>query len=146
MLLPMEQVVYVPSTNKQQHQISPQEMAKRVVEVKRFLSAKYGGFTSVKGEGGYALQNKQNKIIQEGVVKVTSFATKQKFLQNKVKLISQLRNWGNKWGQESMGLEVEGDLKYVYSSKAKPTVPITISEMTVKHSPSWIERETKVWD
>ena len=142
--LPVEQVVYVPSTNKQQKAISPQEVAKRVAEVKRFLSAKYGGFTSVKGEGGYMLSNGHDKIIQEGVVKITSFATREKYKQNKPKLISQIRNWGNKWGQESMGLEVEGDLQYIYSQKSKP-IPITIKEMTAKHSPSWIDKETKVW-
>ena len=36
--LPIEQVVYVPSTNKQQKAISQQETARRVAEVKRFLS------------------------------------------------------------------------------------------------------------
>lgn len=153
--LPIEQVVYVPSTNKQQKLIPLPEMAKRVAEVKRFLSAKYGGFTAVRGEGGYTMQGKcahppcSEKIVQEGVVKVTSFATRQKYQVNKPKLITQLRNWGSKWGQESMGLEVEGDLEYVYSkgntqSKHK-VVPITVKEMTVKHSPSWIDKETQVW-
>ena len=144
--LPVEQVVYVPSTNKQQKQISSQEVAKRVAEVKKFLSAKYGGFTAVKGEGGYAMQDRTNKLVQEGVVKVTSFTTKQKYHSNKSVLVSQLRNWGNKWGQESMGLEVEGDLEYIYSKGTKSKVPITVKQMTEKHSPSWIERETKVWN
>lgn len=141
-LLPVEQVVYVPSTNIQQKQISPQEMLRRIVEVKRFLSLKYGGFTSVKGEGGYVMHNGKDKMVQEGVVKVTSFATRQKYRQYKPKLISQIRVWGKKWGQESMGLETEGDLKYVYSN---PKTPITLKQMTAKSSPSWIEKETKVW-
>jgi len=140
-ILPIEQVVYVPSTSQSQKQISPQEMARRVSEVKKFLSEKYGGFTSVKGEGGYAMmKGKSEKIIQEGVVKVTSFSTKNKYKTNKTKLLNKLRTWGKKWGQESMGLETEGDLKYVYSK-----VPITVKEMTERHSPSWIEKETKVW-
>jgi hypothetical protein len=147
-ILPIEQVVYVPSTNKEQKPVPSQEVAKRVAEVKRFLSAKYGGFTSVKSEGGYAMENKgHDKIVQEGIIKVTSFATRQAYHQNKPKLISQLRRWGDKWGQESMGLEVEGDLEYVYSTKtkAKPRVPITVRQMTERHSPSWIDKETKVW-
>jgi len=144
-ILPIEQVVYVPSTNKRQKQIQSQEMERRVAEVKRFLSAKYGGFTSVKGIGGYAMQDGKNKIIQEGVVKVTSFSTRQKYKQNKTKLISQLRNWGNKWGQESMGLEIEGDLEYVYSKKLNTKIPITLRQMKVRHSPSWWDRETRGW-
>jgi len=143
--LPVEQVVYVPSTNKQQHLIPPQEMAKRVAEVKRFLSNKYGGFTAIKGEGGYAMSDKKNKIVQEGVVKVTSFSTKQKYKENKPKLISQLRCWGSRWGQQSMGLEIEGDLEYIYPKASSCSAPITLKQMTEKHSPSWIDRETKVW-
>lgn len=144
-ILPIEQVVYVPSTNQKQRQISPQDMARRVSEVKKFLSDRYGGFTSVKGEGGYAMmKGKSEKIVQEGVVKVTSFSTRDKYKTNKTKLHNQLRTWGKKWGQESIGLEVEGDLRYVYPA-ISTKIPITVKEMKERHSPSWIEKETKGW-
>jgi hypothetical protein len=90
-------------------------MKKRVNEVKRWLSHKYGGFTAVKGQGGYAMQE-GNQLVQEPVVKVTSFTKRRDFSKNKLKLIQQLQKWRGKWHQESMGIEIEGDLEYVEAS------------------------------
>lgn len=140
---PIEQVVYVPNTVQQNKPISPEATAKRVSEVKKFLSKKYGGFTSVNAAGGSESQS--NRLIQEKIVKVTSFTTRDKFHKLKPALISQLKKWGKKWGQESMGLEVEGDLQYVYTPKKHKVVPITLKQMTVHHSPSWIQSQTKAW-
>jgi len=139
--LPIEQVVYVPSTNKQQKAISQQETARRVAEVKRFLSQKFGGYTSEKVEGGYKMGK---HLVKEKIVKVTSFATKQAFNKNKSKLVKQLRIWGKKWKQDSIGYEHEGDLFYIKPSK-QITNPITLKQMTEKNSPSWIERQIKPW-
>jgi hypothetical protein len=140
---PVEQVVYVPSTSQQDKQITPIAMTKRVAEVKRFLSQKYGGFTAIKSEGGY--ESLKDKLIQEKITKVTSFTTKKKFQRFKPALISQLKQWGKKWGQESMGLEIEGDLSYVYTPTKHKIVPLTVKQMTAHNSPSWIERQIKPW-
>jgi len=111
--LPIENAIYVPSTygEKEQKEISDKEMAKRVAEVRRFLSKNYGGYTSVKAVGGYVL--KDGKLVKENVVKVTSFSTKEDFEKNEDKTFEQVGKWGKKWKQESVGYENEGDLFYV---------------------------------
>jgi len=85
--LPVEQAVYVPSTKGVNKKISPMEMRKRVNEVKRYLSNKFGGFTAIKGQGGY--YSKGKGVVQEKVVKVVSFAEEDKFKKNQTKLIKQ---------------------------------------------------------
>lgn len=113
MYLPVENVVYVPSTygEKDQKKISKAEMDSRVAEVKRFLSNNFGGYTSVKATGGYVIRD--GKVVNEKVVKVTSFSTKKDFKKNKLKLFNQIGKWGKDWKQESVGYEHEGDLYYI---------------------------------
>ncbi len=108
--LPVEQAVIVPSTSgvKAQRNISKAEMSRRVNNVRRFLSNKFGGFTSVKATGGFVLKN--GKLVKEKAVRVTSFATTQDFRKNKGSVIQQVGTWGRKWKQESVGYEHEGDL------------------------------------
>jgi hypothetical protein len=110
--LPIETCIYVPSTNKLQQRISPEEMKKRLFEVRRFLAKTYGGFTSVPALGGYFMQDGK-KVVEEDVIKVTSFSTIEKYKKNKDRIRKMLKTWGNRWGQESMGYEFEGDMYYV---------------------------------
>jgi len=119
--LPIEQVVYVPSTSKKQKHISPSAMRSRTKAVEKFLSAKYGGYTAITGTGGYTLGEgrQKGKLVTEGVTKVTGFTTKNKYKKLKPILNKQLLDWGKTWGQESMGLEVEGDLFYIKNGKKK---------------------------
>ena len=144
---PIEQVVYVPSTNKQQKPISEQERTKRIAEVKRFLSNKFGGYTAEKVVGGYTTHG--GKLVQEGIVKVTSFSTKKAYQKNKQALHSQLKNWGKKWGQESMGYEKEGDLFYINSNGkaiAKKPHHKKIHIHSIHPAPStYLTREIKGW-
>jgi len=111
--LPVENVVYIPSTYgvKEQKNVSKAEMDKRVGEVKTFFSNNFGGYTSVKATGGYVLKN--GKLVNESVIKVTSFSTKEDFEKNKSKLFNQIGDWGKDWGQERVGYENEGDLYYI---------------------------------
>jgi len=108
--LPIETAVYVPSTKKGQKKIKQIVMKKRVQNVRKFLSQKYGGYTSIKAIGGYI--GKKGKLIKEPVVKVTSFSTKKAFVKNRPIIKKKLLYWKKKWGQESMGYEHEGDLYY----------------------------------
>jgi hypothetical protein len=110
----VEQIVYVPSTNKAQKQISQMQMKARVVEVKKFLSRLFKGYTSIKAEGGYTTN--RNRLVTEGVVKITSYAKRDDFEKYRGIVHKKLKSWGRKWGQESMGYEVEGDLYYIYSN------------------------------
>jgi len=69
--IPIETAVYVPSTNKKQKAISKKQLNKRVNTVRKDLSRRYGGYTSVQGIGGYVMNN--GRLVKEKVVKVTSF-------------------------------------------------------------------------
>ena len=109
--LPLEMVVYVPSTQDVDKVISVDEMDKRVNEVKEYLASKFGGYSSADKLGGFVDSN--GKLVNEDVVQVVSFATTEAFESNKEELVSQLSKWGKEWGQEAIGFEFEGDLYYV---------------------------------
>jgi len=79
--------------------------------VQRFLSKLYGGFTSFKAQGGYTLGTGQ--LVSENVIKVTAFADSPMTDEVATTLIDKCRYWAVKWGQESIGLEHEGDLYFI---------------------------------
>ena len=109
--LPLEMVIYVPSTQDVDKVISVDKMDKRVDEVKKYLANKFGGYTSADKLGGFV--DSTGNLVNEDVVQVTSFSTKEAYAENKEELINQLAKWGEEWGQESIGFEFEGDLMYV---------------------------------
>jgi hypothetical protein len=109
--LPLEMVVYVPSTQDVDKVISVDKMDKRVDEVKEYLASKFGGYTSSDKLGGYV--DSTGNLVNEDVVQVTSFSTQEAYDENKEELINQLAKWGKQWGQEAIGFEFEGDLLYV---------------------------------
>lgn len=110
--LDIEQAVIVPSTTKGDKPISQTEYKKRIEKVKRYLSKRFGGYTAVKGSGGY-YSNDRKKMIHEKVARVVSFSENPKFKKHKPALIKQLGKWGKEWKQESVGYENEGDLYYI---------------------------------
>jgi hypothetical protein len=109
--LPLEMVIYVPSTQDVDKVISVDKMDKRVDEVKIYLANKFGGYTSADKLGGFV--DSTGNLVNEDVVQVTSFSTKEAYAENKEELIKQLAKWCEEWGQESIGFEFEGDLMYV---------------------------------
>jgi hypothetical protein len=109
--LPIELSVYVPSTEKASQIISKREYNQRIEEVQEFLAKLFGGFSSVSVEGGYVSDDKG--LINEDVTRVVAFASKQGFEDKIDTLLKQIVNWCDKWGQESMGFEFEGDLFYI---------------------------------
>lgn len=109
--LPLELVVYVPSTKDVDKIISKQEMKERVDEVKNYLGKAFGGYSSVKVEGGYVAND--GDLVNESITKVVSFASKEDYEKNKNELVSKMTQWSEKWGQEAIGFEFEGDLYYV---------------------------------
>ena len=113
--LPVEQAVYVPSTRFDKP-VSNVSYKKRVANVKKFLSKKFGGFTAVRGAGGF-YSTDEKKLIQEPVTIVESFATKESFKKNKPVLMKQLGKWRRNWEQEAMGYEHEGDMYFFEKQK-----------------------------
>lgn len=109
--LPIEMVVYVPSTEKANQTIGKRDFSKRVDEVQEFLAKTFGGFSANNVEGGYVSDEKG--LIQEDVVKVTAFAQVQDFEKKFDELINKIKYWAGEWGQESIGFEFEGDLYYI---------------------------------
>ena len=115
--LPVEQEVIVPSTKMADKLISLGERERRVRTVKKYLAQKFGGFTSDRESGGY-YSDKKHKLIQEPVTVVTSYATKQAYKKNRLGVVKQVSSWAKKWGQESVGYEVAGDLFYIKPSNS----------------------------
>ena len=109
--LEIEQAVYVPSTELDK-KVLPQVFKRRILEVKRTLSKLFGGYTAYQGSGGYYSKD-INKVINEDIVKVVSFAKKEDFQKNKPKLYNRLRSWKRRWKQESIGYENEGNMYYI---------------------------------
>lgn len=108
-------VIYVPSTSNVGDTISKAELDKRVDEVERFVANKFGGYTETETDGGY--KSTTGKIIEEDIVKVSVFAKANDWKKNEKSVISKVRRWAKKWGQEAIGFEYEGDLYYVSDSK-----------------------------
>lgn len=109
--LPLELVVYVPSTKDVDKTITKQEMKQRVDEVKNYLGTAFGGYSSVKVEGGYVAND--GDLVNEDITKVVSFASKDDYEKKKDELVGKMTYWSEKWGQEAIGFEFEGDLYYV---------------------------------
>lgn len=109
--LPMEISVYVPSTKDANIPVSKEELNARVKEVKQYLATLFGGYSSSEILGGYV--STTGELIQEDVVKVISFATKQAYEDNEATLIDKIADWSKEWSQEAIGLEIEGDLYYI---------------------------------
>jgi hypothetical protein len=109
--LPLQVAVYVPSTKDADEKVSKKEFDNRVEEVEKFTSSLFGGFSANDVDGGYMSNTKG--LIKEEVYKVTSFAPKENFDAKMSQLIAQVKKWAKDWGQESIGLEFEGDLFYI---------------------------------
>jgi hypothetical protein len=109
--LPYEVAIYIPSTQDVDRVISVDQMNLRVDEVKKYLAKTFGGYTSSETLGGFIASN--GELVNEEVIKITSFSTVEDFNKHKVELLKQIGKWGDKWGQEAIGFEYEGDLYYI---------------------------------
>ena len=111
--LPLELAVYVPSTKGVDSIISKREYNDRIEETQRFLSNLFGGFSSVKVEGGYMSDDKG--LVQEDVTRVVAFSNPDGFKEKLDVLLHKIVDWCKIWTQESIGFEYEGDLFYISS-------------------------------
>lgn len=110
----VEQVIYVPSTDSMQRTISVEELEGRIQEVRYELSRLFGGYTSVEGIGGFVADTEEGeKLIEEPVIRVISYTTRDGFDVKSEELIEYLEKKRIEWGQISMGYEVEGDMYYL---------------------------------
>jgi hypothetical protein len=114
--LPIENAVYVPSTDKTQNQIPEKAFRKRISDTENELSRLFGGFTRFNDYGGY--KSDSGQVVREKGARVASFATA-KDAKDPEKL-NNLKKWlvkkQKQWGQETIGYENEGDLHYISKS------------------------------
>ena len=103
-------IIFVPSTEKYDKDISAKEFKDRIKEVSRFLTRLFGGTTKVKGIGSYQMDN---KYINEKVVLVESFTTPSKYNLHDKKVKRFLIEKKKEWGQDSMGYEFEETMYFV---------------------------------
>jgi len=104
-------VIYVPSTTDVGNKISKKELDKRVGEVEKYVANEFGGYTETDTDGGY--KSTSGEIIEEDIVKVSVFANNKDWKENESKVVSKVKEWATKWGQEAIGFEYEGDLYYI---------------------------------
>ena len=104
-------IVYVPSTSDVGNKISKKELDKRVKEVEKFVANEFGGFSKTEVDGGY--KSTTGKIIEEDIVQVSVFANNTDWKNNESKVVAKVKEWVNRWGQEAIGFEYEGDLYYI---------------------------------
>jgi hypothetical protein len=114
--LQIQTVVMVPSTTHRNRPIAKSSMDNRIRDTKKVLSQLFGGYTSVRGQGGY-YSKETGKLISEAVVEVSAFAEKERFRKYKARWLAWVQHQAKAWGQESMGIIIENDMFYVPASR-----------------------------
>lgn len=109
--LPYEITVYVPSTEFQKP-IPKELFNKRIRETWKKMHKTFGGTTRVVGIGSFT-SKKRGILVQEDVMKVTSFAEKKTIIEKMHKFNKWLLKIKNKWKQEELSVEYENDLHFV---------------------------------
>lgn len=104
-------VIYVPSTSDVGKKISKKELDARVDEVEKYVANLFGGYTETETDGGY--KSTTGEIIEEDIVKVSVFANNKDWKKNEKNVVSKVKDWAKRWGQEAIGFEYEGDLYYI---------------------------------
>lgn len=108
--LPIQFSLYVPSTYKGK-KLTAKQYDKRVNSVKRDMSSKFGGDTSVKAEGDYIAHD--GKLAEEKVSVVEVSMTKSEYEKNKPLLSRYIFQKKNEWKQDSIGYKFEDNF-YMY--------------------------------
>jgi hypothetical protein len=108
--LPIQLAVYVPSTYKGRKLLN-EEYSERVEEVKREMSSKFGGDTSIKAEGDYISQD--GTLAEEKVAIVEVSMSRSDYDKNRPQISRYLTQKKDEWKQESIGYKFE-DKFYMY--------------------------------
>src|SRR5262245_451798 len=108
--LPLECVVYVPSTTADQT-IDRAEFDRRRDETADLLADLFGGCRETVATGRYRAKN--GEMIAEEVAVLTGFGDAEDFERKRKEFLSWLIDKRDEWGQEALGFEFEGDLWYL---------------------------------
>ena len=109
--LPIECVVYVPSTQGVDGKISPEEFQKRRDETARILVDLFGGCRETIVNGRYV--DDAGEVVAEEVAAVTGFGEAEDYGARRQQFLEWLLAKKVEWGQEAIGFEFEGDLWYI---------------------------------
>jgi len=108
--LPIQLSVYVPSTYEGR-KLTVEEYNDRVESVKRDMSSKFGGDTSVKAEGDYI--SSDGKLTEEKVSVVEVSMTKSDYQKNRPQISRYLTQKREDWKQDTIGYKFEDNF-YMY--------------------------------
>lgn len=114
--LEVEQAIYVPSTKDVDKPITKTEFNRRVSQVRTYMRKNFSGSTSVQATGNYT---HKGKPVNERVVRVVNYADTSNYRKKRPELMRQIKRWGKRWGQHSMGYEVETDMYYIPTRQQK---------------------------
>ena len=109
-MLPLECVVYVPST-QYDRTIDPDDFARRRDETAELLVGLFGGCRETTAVGRYRADD--GTIIAEEVAVLTGFGEAGDFERKRHEFLAWLVDKREEWGQEALGFEFEGDLWYL---------------------------------
>jgi hypothetical protein len=104
-ILPVKMAIYVPSTIKDRS-ISQEQWQKRIQQTVKFLNI-FGGSTRERGTGSW---NSGQKVIDEQVMIVESFAKVKDYNKAKKSIVRWLKSKKKEWGQIALSFEFEDDL------------------------------------
>ena len=103
--------ITVPSTTLADKPISKKEHERRAKEVEKFLSEKFGGYTEIKGGGGWVSDEKG--LIKEPVLIVHSYTDDTTYRKMDLEIQAFLEKKKKEWGQESMAYEFEESMHFI---------------------------------
>lgn len=108
--LPLECVVYVPSTQGDRV-VSAAEFAARRDETADILVTLFGGCRESLSTGRY--RGKDGEIVAEEVAVLTGFGDADDYERKRKQFLAWLIDKRDEWEQEALGFEFEGDLWYL---------------------------------
>lgn len=111
MHLPIECVVYVPSTQGVDGKISEEQFRARRDETARLLVTLFGGCRETIVNGRYL--DDAGEVVLEEVAAITGFGEAEDYASKRQQFLDWLLAKKAEWGQEAIGFEFEGDLWYI---------------------------------
>lgn len=110
--LPLELRIFVPSTRDVNVKLSKTAFQKRIQETVTFFTRLFGGSTKFAGVGSYTTQ-RGKRVVSENVAVVEVFTNSATWNKHDLEVKKWLLEKKQNWGQESMGLDFDGDLVFV---------------------------------
>ncbi len=108
--LPVECVVYVPSTNFDQ-KISHRLFRERIRKTAEELVSLFGGCRETVATGRY--MDRRGQLIEEQVAVLVGYGQGDRYLEKREMFLDWLLKKKKEWKQESIGFEFEDDLWYI---------------------------------